>query len=407
MKRLQISDCKLQIAVVTDRICNLKSAICNRKNLWEAFLALILLVSIPTCAHAGPAELQGTVTVSGSRVEIQVRTPDGRPAAGVNLRLLYGRQQTVAVAPTDDRGRWVHQVDQTGLYEAIVETGSEVLRLPFTVLSAPAPVKFPWFILVPCLLCLGDAGFLLVLGFRNPPRAGPGRSLLLFMAALLVLAAGLMGWSVWYEWHRTIPAAPLGPDLAKEAREFLRKRQVKPLSGALEKVLAAAEKERVETKPHPLLGKTAPDFQLFDHRQQPWRLSELLAKGPVVLVFYYGYHCNHCVGQLFALNDDIQKFRELGAQVVTISADPPELTQDRFRQYGEFNFPVLSDPDNKIAQVYGVYQPATGKTPEDLQHGTFVIDRDGKVHWTHHGNYPFTDNGTLLYELARLMKSEW
>jgi peroxiredoxin len=63
---------------------------------------------------------------------------------------------------------------------------------------------------------------------------------------------------------------------------------------------------------------------------------------------------------------------------------------------------VLSDPGNKIAQVYGVYRPASGKQDEDQQHGTFVIGRDGLVSWVHHGCEPFTGNRTLLYELARV-----
>jgi thioredoxin-dependent peroxiredoxin len=159
---------------------------------------------------------------------------------------------------------------------------------------------------------------------------------------------------------------------------------------------------RVKTHPHPLLGQPAPDFELTDHEQKIWRLRERLDKGPVVLVFYYGYHCNHCVGQLFAVHADIAIFREMGAEVLAVSADPPEWTRARFKQYGEFAFPVLSDPGNKVAQLYGVFQPASGKTPEDLQHGTFVIGRDGIVHWTQYGYEPFTGNATLLYELARL-----
>ncbi len=63
---------------------------------------------------------------------------------------------------------------------------------------------------------------------------------------------------------------------------------------------------------------------------------------------------------------------------------------------------MLADPGNKIGQVYGVYRPASGDAPEDLQHGTFVIGRDGRVHWAHYGYEPFTGNRTLLHELARL-----
>lgn len=63
---------------------------------------------------------------------------------------------------------------------------------------------------------------------------------------------------------------------------------------------------------------------------------------------------------------------------------------------------MLSDPGNKTAQTYGVCQPASGKTPANLQHGTFVIGRDGRVVWAQYGSEAFTGNLTLLYELARL-----
>jgi len=195
---------------------------------------------------------------------------------------------------------------------------------------------------------------------------------------------------------------PLSGNVAKEAQDYLRSKNVKPLSDPLEKLLANPEEFLVKTQAHPLLGQPAPGFELNDHRQKPWRLSDGLAKGPLVLVFYYGYRCNHCVGQLFALNDDIGRFHELGAEVVSLSADAPETTRERFMEYGEFSFPVLSDPGNKIAQVYGLLTPVKGKGRGVLQHGTFVIARDGIVHWAQYGREPFTGNRALLYEVARL-----
>jgi thioredoxin-dependent peroxiredoxin len=122
-----------------------------------------------------------------------------------------------------------------------------------------------------------------------------------------------------------------------------------------------------------------------------------------VLVFYYGYHCNHCVSQLFALDKDLEKFRELGVQVVAVSADPSELTRERFKQYGAFGFPVLADPGNKIAEKYETYTPgpAAGKDG-DLLHGTFIITRQGKIVWMNRGEGPFTENRTLLHEVARV-----
>ena len=79
-----------------------------------------------------------------------------------------------------------------------------------------------------------------------------------------------------------------------------------------------------------------------------------------------------------------------------------ELTQKRFKEYGAFGFPVLSDTDNKVAKQYGTWaaSPKAGQEPA-LLHGTFVISRQGKVVWANYGEGPFTQNRTLLYEIAR------
>jgi len=159
---------------------------------------------------------------------------------------------------------------------------------------------------------------------------------------------------------------------------------------------------RVATQPHPLLEHAACDFTLEDHQGQPWSLQRQLGRGPVVLVFYLGYYCNACVHDLFELNADFERFHGLGTEVVAISADPPSLTRDRYEEYGAFEFPLLSDPGHVVAQLYGMYQAASGCAPEEILHGTFLIGRDGRVHWVRFGDAPFRNNKTLLYEVARL-----
>lgn len=231
-----------------------------------------------------------------------------------------------------------------------------------------------------------------------PTGRSVGRGRFAFMAALLLAAAGLAGWTAWHYFGR--PSQ--GPNIAQDAREYLKKRQFAPLSGSLEKLLAESNEPLVRSQQHPLLGEPAPDFELRDTQGNPWKLSQHLADGPVIVVFYYGYHCNHCVGQLFALKEDVEKFRELGVHVVALSADAPELTRQRFRKYGEFGFPVLSDADNKIAQTYRVFSPAEGKKEAVLLHGTFVIDRAGTVQWVNIGEEPFTGNRTLLHQAAKI-----
>jgi peroxiredoxin len=235
---------------------------------------------------------------------------------------------------------------------------------------------------------------------KVPGAPGRGRARYILPIALLLTVAGL-GLLAWI----LVRPGTAGEDVAREAQLYLRKHKPGPLSGSLEKLLSDAAKapdQLVRTQQHRLLAERAPEFALADNAGKKWQLKELLAGGPVLLVFYYGYHCNHCVSQLFDLNEDVPLFRELGACVVAISADPPELTRRRFEQYGPFAFPVLSDPGNVVAQAYRVFTPAQAGKKEDLLHGTFVIDRDGIVQWVQVGDAPFSGNQTLLYQLAKL-----
>jgi len=189
--------------------------------------------------------------------------------------------------------------------------------------------------------------------------------------------------------------------LANDAKAFLR--EVKPEADAetLEQMLADAQFAPAASQASELLGQHAPDFVLQNDQGESVSLDEINARGPVVLVFYYGYWCNHCVAQLFGLDEDLAKFQSLGAQVVAVSADPVEQTAERFAQYGRFNFPVLADPDYRVATKYGVYKPAGDSETGDLLHATFLIDRTGEVSWAQLGEQPWIDNKSLLVLLAR------
>jgi peroxiredoxin len=190
-------------------------------------------------------------------------------------------------------------------------------------------------------------------------------------------------------------------NIATNAVSYLREKEKRPLSEPLAAILRDPGHQTIPTQPHPLLGRAAIDFALPDDRGQMVRLEELRREGPLVLVFYLGYNCTHCVAQLFALDEDLRLFEELGARIVAVSPDLPETTAARFRKYGRFGFPALSDPDHRVAGAYGVHQPASGDEPESLVHGTFLIDGMGRVLWANTGAEPFLDNKTLLRELAR------
>jgi peroxiredoxin len=237
--------------------------------------------------------------------------------------------------------------------------------------------------------------------FPMPSRPPQGRrfksgpTCIDFLLVMLVTGLGLLA-------RRAVPAAPLActqEEAAWPARDYLLRNQVTSPSGSLQEILA--HPDVIPSHHHPLLGRQAPDFALADLEGKVWNLSELQGGRPVVLIFYYGFHCIHCVRQLSEINRDLPLFRDVGARVVAISADPPELTRRQFQKYGPFGFPVLSDPGNKVAKVYRVFRGAQDGTAADfLRHGTFVIDRAGTVQWVNVGDMPFRRNPALLCQLA-------
>jgi len=60
-------------------------------------------------------------------------------------------------------------------------------------------------------------------------------------------------------------------------------------------------------------------------------------------------------------------------KVFGISVDPVEVNE-RFAKEKGYNFPLLSDPDKKVAAAYGVLSPAGF-----AQRWTFVIGADGRI----------------------------
>jgi peroxiredoxin len=223
----------------------------------------------------------------------------------------------------------------------------------------------------------------------RPVEAGrsPATKLFLGLIGLLAVAcAALVAYRT-----SVAPAPSETGDVAADARAYLAAAQSGQPSAQ-----TATESPPVMGQSHPLVGKQAPDFELSDTEGQRVALRNLRRDGPVIVVFYYGYYCSHCVAQLFALEDDLPKFTRQGVHVVALSADPSSQTATRFRQYGRFHFPVLSDRDNRVAEQYGIYARAAADRDEDLKHGTFLVDRNGQITWAYAGDRPFVDNVFLL-----------
>jgi peroxiredoxin Q/BCP len=122
-------------------------------------------------------------------------------------------------------------------------------------------------------------------------------------------------------------------------------------------------------------GELAPDFELPDQDGTRHRLSDHLAKGPVVLFFYPAALTPGCTKESCHFRDLAAEFGEVGAQRLGISADKVE-KQHTFADKYDLDFPLLSDSDRAVAKAFGVKR-AISILPN--QRTTFVIDADRTV----------------------------
>ncbi|HTT86189.1 MAG TPA: peroxiredoxin [Acidimicrobiales bacterium] len=123
------------------------------------------------------------------------------------------------------------------------------------------------------------------------------------------------------------------------------------------------------------VGDVVPDFELPDETGTVRKLSELLAGGPVTLFFYPAALTYGCTKESCHFRDLQKEFADVGGQRVGISADSVD-KQKEFSDRHSFDFPLLSDPDRTVAEIFGVKR---GIGPVPVKRHTFVIDTDSKV----------------------------
>lgn len=143
-------------------------------------------------------------------------------------------------------------------------------------------------------------------------------------------------------------------------------------------------------------GSVAPEFSLADVHGGTKSLAGMRSGGPVVLIFYQGYSCPHCVMHLRAMEDQKADFDHAQATIAAISADTVAESKDSIGLYGDFAFPLLSDPDHAVAKEYGMMFDA-----KTAYHGVVVINSDGVVKFIWRGSKPYEDIDQILWSAQR------
>ena len=150
-------------------------------------------------------------------------------------------------------------------------------------------------------------------------------------------------------------------------------------------------------------GDVVEDFELPDQDGTPRRLSELLAGGPVVLFFYPAAMTSGCTAEACNFRDLAAEFREAGAQRVGISRDEPA-RQKQFADKHGFDYPLLSDPDSKVAAAFGVKRKLP-LGPLSTKRMTFVIDTDRRILDVIHAEMNMNDHAAKALETLAARKT--
>lgn len=120
-----------------------------------------------------------------------------------------------------------------------------------------------------------------------------------------------------------------------------------------------------------------PGFELPDQSGTARSLSSLLANGPIVLFFYPAAMTPGCTKEACHFRDLAAEFDAVGAAPVGISTDAVS-KQAKFADSQRFDYPLLSDRDGTVAEMFGVKRGLLGKLLP-VKRTTFVIDADSTV----------------------------
>ncbi|HVW13965.1 MAG TPA: thioredoxin-dependent thiol peroxidase [Mucilaginibacter sp.] len=126
-------------------------------------------------------------------------------------------------------------------------------------------------------------------------------------------------------------------------------------------------------------GDKAPGFTAKDQEGNDISLSDFKGKN-VVLYFYPQDDTPTCTKEACNFRDNYQPLLTKGISVVGVSFDT-EKSHKKFIKKYNLPFSLISDPDKKIIEAYGVWGEKTlfGRNYMGTLRTTFIINGDGII----------------------------
>ena len=111
------------------------------------------------------------------------------------------------------------------------------------------------------------------------------------------------------------------------------------------------------------------DFDLSDYKGQN-----------IVIYFYPRDNTPGCTSEGEDFKDNYKKFKKKNTEIFGVSKDTIK-SHDSFKDKFKFPFNLISDPDEKICNIFNVIKEKSmyGKKYMGIERSTFLIDSNGKL----------------------------
>lgn len=126
-------------------------------------------------------------------------------------------------------------------------------------------------------------------------------------------------------------------------------------------------------------GDPVPQIKLKNAEGEEYALDQF--KGSRVIIYFYPKdNTPGCTKEACSFRDNFSRFEEAGIPVIGISPDDGE-SHRKFKSKYQLPFLLLSDPEKKAAQAFGVWgeKKLFGKIKLGIIRSSFVINEKGRV----------------------------
>ena len=127
------------------------------------------------------------------------------------------------------------------------------------------------------------------------------------------------------------------------------------------------------------IGDKVPDILGLDQNGNEVKRSDYPGK-TIALYFYPKDMTSGCTAQACNLRDNYHELLDAAYQVIGVGADSAASHQ-KFIAKNELPFPLISDPDHKLLEAFGVWGEKSmyGRKYMGTFRTTFIIDPEGTI----------------------------